>query len=86
MPSFAVETTQPVTTATTEGPEEQVKRLERRLEEIKAMDHKTLSSSEKRALRKEVRSIKKEMKEISGGVYISVGALLLIILLIILLA
>ena len=86
MPSYATDTTPAREATTTETPEEQVRRLERRLEEIKAMDHKQLSSSEKRALRKDVRAIKKEMAEISGGVYISVGALLLIILLIILLA
>ena len=54
-----------------------------RLSEIDAMDKSTLKSSEKRALRKEVRAIKNEL---SGGVYLSVGAILLInILLIVLL-
>jgi hypothetical protein len=86
MPSFSATTTPVANTTATENPEQQVRRLEQRLEEIKGMDHKKMSSSEKRALRKEVRAIKKEMAEISGGVYISVGALLLIILLIILLA
>ena len=85
-PSFSADTKTAVPATATETPAEQVARLEQRLEEIKALDHKSLSSSEKRALRKEVRAIKKEMAEISGGVYISVGALLLIILLILLLA
>ena len=70
-----------------ETPEQQAARLSKRLEEIHAIDVKELSRSERRALRTEVRSIKKEMKKLaSGGVYISIGALLLIILLIILLA
>lgn len=68
------------------GQKEQIQRLENRLEEIKAIDKSKLSKDEKKALRGEVKQIKKEMKEISGGVYLSVGAILLIALLIILLA
>jgi Ribonuclease G/E len=56
-----------------------------RLEEIEAMDKSDLSSAERKELRKEVRDIKKELKELSGGVYISVGAAILIVLLLILL-
>jgi hypothetical protein len=56
-----------------------------RLEEIKAMDKSSMSSKEKKALRKEVRSIKKSLTEINGGVYLSVGAIIIIILLLILL-
>jgi hypothetical protein len=56
-----------------------------RLDEINTMDKSTLNSSEKRVLRKEVRSIKKELTTLGGGVYISVGAVLLIIILLILL-
>ena len=60
--------------------------LKNRLEEIKAMDKSDLSKTEKKALRKEVRAIKQEMADISGGIYLSVGAVILIVLLIILLA
>ena len=56
-----------------------------RLEEIKAMDKSDLSSSERKALRKEVRATKKEMKDLGGGVYLSVGAILIVILILILL-
>ena len=56
-----------------------------RLEEIKAMDKSDLSSSERKALRKEVRATKKEMKQVGGGVYLSIGAILLIVLVLILL-
>lgn len=56
-----------------------------RLEEIKAMDKSGLSSSEKKVLRKEVRSIKSDLKDIGRGVYLSVGSIIIIVLLLILL-
>ena len=56
-----------------------------RLQEIKAIDKSKLSSAEKKELRKETRNIKKHLRDISGGVYISAGALILIVLLIVLL-
>jgi hypothetical protein len=56
-----------------------------RLDEIKTMDKSSLTSKEKRELRAEVRSINKNMHDNYGGIYISVGGLLLIILLIIIL-
>jgi hypothetical protein len=59
--------------------------LTNRLEEINTMDKSGLKSSEKKALRMEVRTIKKELATNSGGVYLSVGALLLIIILLIVL-
>jgi hypothetical protein len=58
--------------------------LVKRLEEIKGMDKSTLSRGEKKELNKEVRSIRKELKS-SGGIYLSVGAVIIIILLLILL-
>lgn len=68
---------------TTENPRAQ--QLIQRLEEIKEIDKSELNGSEKKELRKEVRGIKKEMKAISGGVYLSVGAIIIVILLLILL-
>ncbi|MBL0357896.1 MAG: hypothetical protein IPP72_13905 [Chitinophagaceae bacterium] len=56
-----------------------------RISEIKAMDKTTLSSTEKKDLRKELRTIKKELKKSNGGVYLSVGGIIIIILLLILL-
>ncbi len=57
-----------------------------RLEEIKAMDIKSMTRTEKRAIRKEVKTLEKEAKQMNGGgVYLSVGALLLIIILLIVL-
>lgn len=56
--------------------------LENRLHEIKAMDLSSLSNKEKRTLRKEVKSIERQMN--GGGLYISVGAAIIIVLLLIL--
>ncbi len=68
------------------GESADVKALLIRLDEIKAMDISTLTRSEKKELRNEVRSAKKALRNHSyGGVYISGGAILIIILLIILL-
>ena len=63
----------------------QAQKLINRLEEIKAMDKSTLSRDEKKELRKEVRSTERSLSEIGGGVYISVGAAILIIILLIIL-
>ena len=73
---------------TNEEPSERAKALLIRLFEIKNMDKTTLTSSDKKSLRKELRGMKKEMKAAGGldsKVYISVGAIIIIILLIILL-
>jgi len=67
-----------------------------RVEKISSMDRSALSSSEKKELRKELRSIKSDLKErsksdannrvaTSGGVFVSVGALIVVILLLVLL-
>jgi len=56
-----------------------------RLNEIKEMNKTNLNSSEKKSLRKEVRSINRELKTMNGGVYLSVGAIIIIILLLIIL-
>jgi len=56
-----------------------------RLDQIKAIDKSKLTFSEKRALRKEVRDINGKLKAMGEYIYISVGALLLIILLLIIL-
>jgi len=56
-----------------------------RLNEIKEMNKSNLNSSEKKSLRKEVRSINRELKSMNGGIYLSVGAIIIIILLLIIL-
>lgn len=55
-----------------------------RLQEIKGMDKSELTRSEKKDLRKEVLGIKKERKAMSGGVYLSVGAILIVVLVLLL--
>lgn len=56
-----------------------------RLHEIKAMDKSNMTSSEKKQLRKEVRTLKANITQLGGGVYLSVGAIIVILLLLILL-
>ena len=72
-----------VVSKTTESAEAKI--LLVRLNEINTMDKSNLNSSEKKSLRKEVRTIRHELKESSGGVYLSVGAIIIIILLLIIL-
>lgn len=69
---------------TTETSKEVLKnRIETRLTEIKNIDKSNLTSSEKKELRKEVKSLKKQAR--NGGIYISIGGAILIVLLLILL-
>lgn len=75
--------TEPATTKTIES--EEAKAIINRLNEIKAMDKSTLTPSEKKVLRKEVKESKKKMQRLGGGVYLSVGAIIIIILLLIIL-
>ncbi len=55
-----------------------------RLHEIKEMDKSDLSRAEKKELRKEARAIKSALRATGNGIYISVGALLVIIIIILL--
>ncbi len=64
--------------------EEEVNHLINRVEEIRDMDKSNLTSIEKRELRKELKAIKKNVRENGGYVYIGAGSLIIIILLIIL--
>jgi hypothetical protein len=56
-----------------------------RLNDIEAMDKTKLTKVETRNLRKEVKAMNKELVNGSGGIYLSVGAVLLVILLLIIL-
>jgi hypothetical protein len=84
--SSAATSSAPTSTPLTK-PEEaaEAKVLTLRLTEISTMDMSKLNSSDKKNLRHEVRSIKRELKDISGGVYISAGALIVILILAIIL-
>ena len=83
IPAFAGNET-PVTTEKTNN-DAHAQQLVNRLKEIRDMDKSDLTSSERRALRKEVKEMKKEVKRNSKGIYLSVGAIIIIILLLILL-
>ena len=63
---------------------EEEKLMVSRLYEIHQMDKSHLTTTDRKALRKEVKSIKAKMSEMKGGVYLSVGAVIIIILLLIL--
>ncbi|MFI0491193.1 hypothetical protein [Flavobacterium sp.] len=63
----------------------EVKIMLNRLDEIKAMDKSSMNFSEKKALRKEVRAINANLRASHNGIYISVGAVIIILLLILIL-
>lgn len=63
----------------------EAKVLLQRLDEIDRLDKSDLKSSEKKALRKEVRSIKSQLDAMGGYVYVSAGAIVLIVILLIIL-
>lgn len=56
-----------------------------RLDEIHAMDVSAMNKVQKKELRKEVRTLKSDLRAASQGVYLSVGAIIIIVLLLILL-
>ena len=56
-----------------------------RLNEINDMDKSGLTQSDKKDLRIEVRSIKQKLRATGGGLYISAGALIIILVLLIIL-
>lgn len=86
LPVMATAISAPVTTSIpVKGEDPRAAQLKQRLEEIKNMDKSSLTRADKKDLRKEVKGIRKEMKTISGGVYLSVGAIIIVILLLILL-
>jgi len=64
---------------------EEVSRLTKRVEEIRDMDKSEMTLAEKHALRKELKGIKENVRKNGGVIYISGGAILLIILILILL-
>ena len=62
----------------------QFEKIVNRVEEIRKMDKSNLTRVEKRELRKELKEMKDKARALSGGVYLSVGAIIIIILLLIL--
>lgn len=74
----------PIEKAPTEIPAE-VKTMLDRLEDIKNMDKSDLKPSERKELRKEVRDIKKKIRKSGNGIYISSGAIILILIILLIL-
>ena len=63
----------------------EAKTLLLRLDEINKMDKSKLNSSEKKELRKELKSIRNNLKDIGTGIYLSGAAVILIIILLVVL-
>lgn len=61
-----------------------VEEIQKRVEEIRNLDRSELSREERKQLRNELLELKKEAKAMSGGVYLSVGAIIIILLVLIL--
>ncbi|MFM6953582.1 MAG: hypothetical protein ACKOWL_01190 [Sphingobacteriaceae bacterium] len=81
--SYAKPHAKPATLSTEQ--ERRVAQIDARVHEIRAMDLSSLSSQERKTLRKEVIQLKKEAGGIaSGGVYLSVAAIIIILLVLIL--
>ena len=74
-----VETTTPVTIPA------EAQRMLDRLYEIQAMDLNSLNKAEKKQLRKEVKEIRHDLKAMSGGVWLSATAIIIILLILVLL-
>ena len=71
-------------TELTEAQRERLAEIEARVDEIKGMDFSMMSKDEKKDIRMELREMKEEAKREGGGVYISVGAIIIILLILIL--
>ncbi|EIM77051.1 hypothetical protein A3SI_06984 [Nitritalea halalkaliphila LW7] len=57
--------------------------ISERVDEIKDMDFSAMTSTERKEVRKELKALKKEAKK-QEGVYLSVGAIIIILLILIL--
>ncbi|HEY4336776.1 MAG TPA: hypothetical protein VGM89_12785 [Puia sp.] len=73
---------QEIATMTEDQKKALVQQMKDRAEYIKAMDKSSLTKEDRKALRTELKSMRKEARAVTG-VYISVGALIIIILLLI---
>ncbi|WP_345948512.1 MULTISPECIES: hypothetical protein [unclassified Mucilaginibacter] len=73
-------------TKTVEERNARVEEIKARVDEIRSMDKSQLSKVERKALRAELKDLKKEANAAAtgGGIYLSVGAIIIIILVLIL--
>ena len=87
IPTYAASGTNPikekVANMTTEEKKLRAEEIKRRVYEIRDMDKSDLTRADRKALRVELREMKKEARAIQG-IYLSVGAIIIIILLLIL--
>jgi hypothetical protein len=74
-----------VVAVTNNADAEKAMALRARIMEIKKMDKANLTAPQKKELKKEVRDIQRQLSDISGGVYISAGLLIVILILLIIL-
>ncbi|WP_276361101.1 hypothetical protein [Daejeonella sp. H1SJ63] len=58
--------------------------IHKRVEEIRDLDKSQLSREERKQLRNELQELKREVKSMGGGIYLSVGAIIIILLVLIL--
>jgi len=73
-----ITTTEPISKSITE---EEARILVLRLDEINTIDKSSMSRAEKKELRTEVKSIEKQLRTSNGGIYLSGGAIIIIIIL-----
>ncbi|MBD8488925.1 hypothetical protein IFO69_09230 [Echinicola sp. CAU 1574] len=64
--------------------EARLEEMKSRVEEIKSMDFSEMSKDERKEVRDELRGMKKEAKAMGQGIYLSVGAIIIILLILIL--
>ena len=83
-PVMAKERTPAIESSVPEEMPPEVRIMLDRLHEIKEMDKSALTRIEKKELRKEARAIKSALRTTGNGIYLSVGALLVIIIIILL--
>ena len=82
-PTFASETESKILDNPIDIPIE-VQALYTRLNVIKQMDKSSLNSFQKKELRKELKTIKTQLRTTHHGLYLSLGAIIIIVLLLIL--
>ena len=81
--SFAT-TTHAATLTAKEQSEMRVTEIRQRVDQIRSMDLSNLSKAERVNLKHELKGMNKELRQLDGVIYISVGALILIIVILIL--
>lgn len=71
-------------TELTEAQKERAAEMQTRLDEIKSMDFKSMTKDERKDIRMELKNMKEEAKRDGNGIYLSLGAIIVILLVLIL--